>query len=286
MISPSAAPQLGIFARTFVRDTAEAVAAAVAGSGFDLTQLNLSSTGGPTLPTLDHQPDYRGIADAFASAGVQIWGLSATYNVIHPNPAQRAADTAKAMALIARAGEIGVTAVTLCTGTRDPDNMWTPHPDNTSAAAWSDLLHTLDQLIPAARAAGVTLGVEPEGGNVISDAAAAARLLRELGDDAEVVGIVLDPANLLTPGTLPDQERVLTDAFAALAPAVICLHAKDVVAQDEYSAAGLGGLDYDLIMQLHAALPDLVPVVIQDSAECDVARTRQFLLAHAAHAAG
>ncbi len=282
MNSPPGAPELGIFARTFVRDTADAVAAAVAGHGFDLTQLNLSSMGAPTLPALDHQPDYRAIADAFAGAGVQIWGLSATYNVIHPDPALRTAETAKAVALIERAGQVGVTAVTLCTGTRNPDNMWKAHPDNTSAAAWSDLLDTLDQLIPAARAAGITLGVEPESGNVIRDAAAAARLLRDLGDDAEFIGIVLDPANLLTPDTLADQQRVLTDAFAALGPAVICLHAKDVVAQGEYSAAGLGGLDYDLIMALHAELPDRVPVVIQDSAESDVARTRQFLLDHAA----
>jgi sugar phosphate isomerase/epimerase len=282
MSAPAPQPRLGIFARTFVRDTAEQVAQAVADHGFDLTQLNLSSMGGPTLPPLDDQPDYPAIGSAFAAAGVQIWGLSATYNVIHPDIRKRAADTAKAVTLIERAGRLGVTAVTLCTGTRDPDNMWKAHPDNTSAAAWSDLLHTMAVLIPAARAAGITLGVEPEGGNVIRNADAATRLLDDLGADAEVIGIILDPANLLTPGTLPQQHRILGDAFTHLGPAVTCLHAKDVVAQGEYSAAGQGGLDYDFILGLHRELPHQVPVIIQDSTESDVARTRQFLLDHAA----
>ena len=280
--TPTRVPGLGIFARTFARDSAAGVAAAVAGHGFDLTQLNLSSMGGPTLPPLDAPPDYSAIAAAFVDAGVQIWGLSATYNVIHPDLDFRQAETAKAVALIEAAGRIGVTAVTLCTGTRDPGNMWTAHPDNTSAAAWSDLLNTLHQLIPAARAAGVRLGVEPEGGNVIRDTAAALRLLSDLGRDAEVIGVVLDPANLLTPDTVPDQHRVLTDAFATLGPSTICVHAKDVVAQGEYSAAGRGSLDYALVMELHAALPVAVPIVIQDAAEADVDRTRRFLVDHMA----
>jgi len=274
-------PRLGIFARTFVRDSAGAVAAAVADHRFDLTQLNLSSMGLPTLPAVDDQPDYTGIAAAFAGAGVQIWGLSATFNVINPDLARRRGETEKAVALIEQAGRIGVNTVTLCTGTRDPDNMWKAHPDNRSASAWSDLLDTLGVLIPAAKAAGVKLGVEPEGGNVIRDTAAALRLLSDLGRaDAEVIGIVLDPANLLSPDTLHDQRQVLTDAFTAMGPAVICMHAKDVVGPGEDSAAGLGGLDYNLIMQLHAALPHRVPVVIQDSTEADVPRTREFLLAH------
>lgn len=276
------APRLGIFARTFVRDSAAGVALAVAEHGFDLTQLNLSSMGLPTLPPVDDQPDYTGIAAAFAGSGVQIWGLSATFNVINPDAVRRRMETERAVTLIEQAGRIGVNTVTLCTGTRDPDNMWKAHPGNTSASAWSDLLDTLGFLIPAAKTAGVKLGVEPESGNVIRDSAAALRLLSDLDrSDAEVIGIVLDPANLLTPDTLTNQREVLTDAFTELGPAVVCLHAKDVVAQGEYSAAGLGGLDYDVIMQLWAALPHRVPMVIQDAAEADVPRTREFLLAHA-----
>lgn len=281
MSSAEHALRLGIFARTFVRRDAAAVATAVAGHGFDLTQLNLSSTGLPTLPDLVEQPDYDSISTAFTAAGVEIWGLSATYNMIHPDPGKRRHDTDRAVAMVGHAGHIGISTVTLCTGTRDPDNMWKWHPDNASGAAWSDLRATLELLIPAARSAGVKLGIEPEGGNVVRDAAAAVRLLQELGADAETIGVVLDPANLVTPQTLDDQHRILTRAFTELGPATVCLHAKDVVAPGEYAAAGYGGLDYDLIMNLHSRLPHRVPVVIQDSTEADAGRTRQFLLDHA-----
>ena len=83
--------------------------------------------------------------------------------------------------------------------------MWRAHPANTDRSAWSDLRRTLDPLLEAAREAGIRLGVEPELANVVRDAPTAARLLDELGADAPI-GIVLDPANLLTPGTVAQSE--------------------------------------------------------------------------------
>jgi hypothetical protein len=61
----------------------------------------------------------------------------------------------------------------------------------------------------------------------------------------------------------------------------VALHAKDVVATGDYAAAGLGQLDYDLVFELHGGLPAPVPVIVQDSSEPDVPRTRRFLLSSA-----
>jgi sugar phosphate isomerase/epimerase len=272
--------KLGVFARIFRRDSPDAVAAAVAAAGFDLIQLNLNSFGWPTVPdaaTVDLTP----VRAAFERHGITIWGLSATYNMTHPDPAHRDRSTEAAAAMLARAGELGVEAVTLCTGTRDPDDMWRAHPDNTSAAAWRDMRAAFDVLIPAAAAGGVRLGVEPESGNVVRDAPAARRLLDELGADARHVGIVFDPANLLTPATLDREREILTAAADLLGEAVICAHAKDVV-ESGYAAAGYGGLDYDLVARILRGLPRPVPLVIQDAAEDDIARVRTFLQAHTA----
>lgn len=169
--------------------------------------------------------------------------------------------------------------MTLCTGTRDPGDIWRQHPGNDEPAAWHDLRETLDVLLPAAEQAGVRLGVEPEPGNVVTDAARARRLLTELDSDAHLVGIVLDPANLLDPVTAGDQKRILTAAFGTLGDSMVCLHAKDVVTAG-YAAAGSGLLDYDLVLALHAALPHRVPVIVQDATEDDVPRVRDFLRAH------
>ena len=131
---------------------------------------------------------------------------------------------------------------------------------------------------PPLNAAGVRLGIEPEPGNVVADAALGRRLLDELGEDARLVGIVLDPANLVPESALTRQEEILRQAFSVLGPQTVALHAKDVVTGGGYAAAGLGRLDYDLVFELYESLPVPVPVIVQDAVEHDVARTREFLL--------
>lgn len=278
--------ELGIFARIFNRPTAAEVAAAVVGAGFATTQLNLSSIGLPTLPELDAAPDWAGIGETFRRAGARVWGLSATFNMVHPDEARRGAETVRARALITRAPEVGAEVVTLCTGSKDGTDMWRAHPANQSEEAWQDMRATLDELLASAAGTGVRLGIEPEPGNVVSDARRGRRLLDELGPDAEMVAIVLDPANLVEPRTLMDQGRILGEAFASLGPQTAALHAKDVVEGGGYAAAGTGGLDYELIFRLHAQFPKPVPVIVQDAVEDDVPRTRQFLLAKASSAHG
>lgn len=279
----STVTELGVFARVFPSGPAGTVAAAIRAAGFTATQLNLSALGRPTLDTALAPREAAGIVAAFGQAGVRIWGLSGTFNAIDPDEAARRQAIGACTALIARAPDIGAEVVTLCTGTRDPRSMWRAHPDNTSPQAWADLRATLDALISPAAAAGVRLGIEPEPGNVICDAAAAARLLRELGGDARHLAIVLDPANLLTVDTAPDQERILSSAFAALGEHTAAVHAKDVVASG-YAAPGTGAMDYGLVMRLHARLPRPVPVIAQDLTAEDAPRVCEFLRGHAAQA--
>lgn len=283
----SGAPgQLGIFARTFVRDSPAAVAQAVADAGFDLVQLNLNSFGLPTIPDQHvlSSTDFGAVRDAFAEQGIAIWGVSVTYNTIHPDAGVRRRLTEDACRLIARVPELGAQFATLCTGTRDADNMWRGHPANGDSSALDDLRITIDRLLEAASALGVRLGIEPEPANVINDARAAARLLRDLGPDAEHVAIVLDPANLIDAATSTSQRAVLGEAFETLAGSIACLHAKDVVASGfvaegtgGFVAAGAGLLDYDLIFELRSELPRAVPVVVQDVAEHDARRVRDML---------
>lgn len=270
--------RLGVFARSFPRESAAAVADAVVAAGYETVQLNLSAVGLPTIPADPDAVDLAGIAAAFADRGVGVWGVSVTYNAIDPDPDRRRELTARAARFLARVPELGAGFATLCTGTRDPENMWRRHPDNDTPAAWRDLRSTVDVLLAAAADAGIRLGVEPEGANVVADAGRAARLLAELGPDAGLVGIVLDPANLVTPEQAADQRAILTAAADTLAGSVVCLHAKDVTPAG-YAAAGDGLLDYELILSLRAGLPAPVPVVVQDVTEADARRVRDFLAA-------
>lgn len=257
---------LGAFARIFPVGSAGALARAFAALGLTQVQLNLAALGHPTIPARDAlaSVDLAGIATAMRDQGRVIWGVSATYNAAHPDESLRAAETDAAARFIAALGPLGATAATLCTGTRDPENMWRAHPDNGSRAAWRALRRSLDALLPAAASSGVLLAIEPEPGNVIADAAAARRLARELGADAARLGFILDPANLVATTPRADQARVLRAAFAALGDRVSCVHVKDTVPWAR-TLAGDGVLDYALVLALRRGLPRVVPLIIQDA---------------------
>ena len=71
--------------------------------------------------------------------------------------------------------------ITLCTGSRDPDNMWRRHPDNDTPEAWADLTVSMRQAIQVAEEHQVTLAFEPEVANVVDSAIKARRIIDEIG---------------------------------------------------------------------------------------------------------
>ena len=247
----------------------------MARAGYALAHWNFAAIGLSTLAADVDEARFGHVRDAFDAAGLDIPSVSGTFNAVHPDADLRARQTEQAVRLIGLVPELGADVVTLCTGTRDPDNMWRAHPANADPPAWSDLRRTLDPLLEAAREAGVRLGVEPEFGNVVRDAPAAARLLDELGADAPI-GIVLDPANLLTPDTVARQNEIVGAAVDLLGARVIGAQAKDVVASG-YSAAGAGLMNYPALFTQLARI-DPVPVIVQDAVEDDASRVRDDLL--------
>jgi sugar phosphate isomerase/epimerase len=273
--SSTLSDRLGIFARTFPRDTPEAVAAEVQQAGFAMAHWNFAAVGRPTLANGIDDEAFGRVRASFDAVGVAIPSVSVTYNVVHPDRELREGKTAAAVELIGRIPSLGAGVATLCSGTRDPENMWRNHPDNASQDAWSDLRASLDVLLDAAATAGIRLGVEPEPGNIVRNAAAAARLLGELGPDAPI-GIIFDPANLLSPATIAQQEEILTDAIDVLGARIIGVHAKDVV-ESGYSAAGAGMMDYHLIFRLLSRIAP-VPLIAQDVEESDAARVHDELV--------
>jgi sugar phosphate isomerase/epimerase len=272
------ARRLGIFARTFLRDTPEDVAVEVARAGYALAHWNFAAIGLPTLaPDLASEMFAR-VRAAFAAQDVAIPSVSVTFNIAHPDRDRRERETAAAVGLIARLPELGADLATLCSGTRDPRDIWRSHSRNADADAWSDMRETLDVLLAAAARADVRLGIEPEAGNIVCDAEAAARLLAQLGPEAPI-GIVLDPANLLSPATLDEQGEILERAVDLLGDRILSVHAKGVGATGS-GAAGTGGLDYPLVFELLSTLAP-VPLIVQDADEADASRVRLELIRRA-----
>jgi sugar phosphate isomerase/epimerase len=276
MTGADLASRLGIFARTFRRNTPADVADAVIGAGYALAHWNFAAIGRSTLAADVQDDQFMAVRTAFDSAGLGIPSVSGTFNMIHPDADLRVRQIQLAVRLIGLAPRLGAGVVTLCTGTRDSDNMWRAHPGNADPSAWSDLRRSLDTLLEAAREAGIRLGVEPELANVVRDARTARRLLEEVGLDAPM-GIILDPANLLVPDTIEQQDKIIGEAIDLLGGRVIGVQAKDVVASG-YSAPGAGLMNYPAMLAQLARLGQPVPVIVQDASEDDAARVRADLV--------
>jgi sugar phosphate isomerase/epimerase len=239
--------RLGIFARTFARPTLAEALDAVVTHGVAAIQFNMALTGGPSLPpTISPAIAYE-IRTAVLARGLTMVAVSGTYNMAHPDPAARSAGGERLAALIAAAPGLGTDVVTLCTGTRDPDDMWRAHPDNDSAEAWRDSVEQIAAALAVAEEHGVVLAFEPEHNNVVADAPDGRRLLDELRSDH--LKVVLDAANLIRPGRLDVQQDTVSEAFDLLGSEIVIAHGKDVLQDGTVVAAGQGGLDYDFYIQ-------------------------------------
>jgi sugar phosphate isomerase/epimerase len=234
--------QLGIFAKTFPGGDPDTVLAAVANAGFGVAQYNMACSGLEALPATVPVDVTTAIRAASVASGVGIAAVSGTFNMIHPDPAVRAEGLRRLAMLIAAAPAMGTRLVTLCTGTRDPGDMWRAHPDNATPEAWGDLVASMATAIAAAEAAGVDLGIEPEFANVVSSAEAARRLIDEMRSPR--LRIVLDAANLFETATPDAQRTIVSRAVDLLADRIAMAHAKDRTADGAFVAAGQGVLDY------------------------------------------
>jgi sugar phosphate isomerase/epimerase len=230
----------GIFAKTFAGTDPLTVLTAAKTAGYTTVQYNMACSGLPAMPDTIPESTTTAIREAARQTGVTIAAVSGTYNMIHPDPAIRATGLARLATLITAARAMGTDMVTLCTGTRDPDDQWRAHPDNTTPAAWVDLLTEMEKVLPLAEAAGIRLGIEPELANVIDSAAAARRLIDTLQSPA--LAIVLDPANLFETG--PDHRDIIARATDLLADRIAMAHAKDRAPDGSFVAAGQGVIDF------------------------------------------
>lgn len=124
--------------------------------------------------------------------------------------------------------------------------MWRHHPENGSPGAWKDLCDTMEQAVYAAEKNDVVLGMEPEPGNVISNALQARRLLDAFR--AERLRIALDPGNLV--GGERDANEILAEAFDLLGADVILAHGKDRTIDGRVTAPGTGIVPWDFFVGL------------------------------------
>ena len=267
--------RLGIFAKTFARPRLEEVFDAVGEHQLACVQFNMSCAGLPTLPDDIPNSLTTSIHQASMSRGIEIAAVSGTYNTIHPDIKVRQRGLRQLRILASACRDMGTSVITVCTGTRNPENMWRWHPDNNSSQAWSDLLSSLEAALKIAEEEQVTLAFEPERANVVNTAVKGCALLNSM--QSPHLKVVIDPANLISSGDKGQMGHVLNEAFDLLGEYIVIAHAKDRGMDDSFQPAGEGMLDYDLYMQLLRMVGFTGPLILHGLTEGQVDAARRFL---------
>ena len=269
--------QIGILMGTFARPTLEARLDAVKAHGLDCVQLSMGSAGLPAMP--DEIPPklvarIRREADV---RGITIASLGGTFNMSHPDAAQRRLGLRRLRVLAEACQPLGTSKIHLCTGTRNRNSMWRRHPDNDSPEAWRDMVGCVREATEIAKQAGVILAFEPEVNNVVDSAKKARRLLDEIGSGH--LKVTIDPANIFHAGELARMSEVLDQAFALVGRDIVLAHAKDLSRDGDagHEAAGRGKLDYDRYLSLLHAYGFQGPLLLHGLTEAQVPGCVAFL---------
>jgi sugar phosphate isomerase/epimerase len=236
--------QLGIFAFTFVRPTVEEVFDIIKSYGLKHTEFNFTAIRMQEIPGQIDEALARRVRTAAAERGINVVSVGGYTNMVHPDTKQRHADLERLHGLIGSARSLGTDVVALCTGSRDPENMWRRHPANDEPDAWADLCTSMTEAIRVAEDHEVTLTIEPEVNNIVHTAVKARRLLDEIKSSR--LKVTFDGANIFHEGELPRMGELLSEAIDLLAGDIILAHAKDLDHDGDagHLAAGQGKLDY------------------------------------------
>jgi sugar phosphate isomerase/epimerase len=269
----------GVFARTFARPSPEGVFDALASHGLRETQFNMSVVRLSPLPEEIDSALTDRVRVAAAERRIALVAVSGTFNMIHPDEEVRRDGLRRLGVLAGACDRLGTSTVTLCTGTRDPEDMWRRHQDNARPEAWRDLLATMQGALETAEEYGVSLAFEPEAANVVDSAAKGRRLLDEMRSLR--LKVVMDAANLFDAKDptrrLSRSEEILEEAFELLGGDLLLAHAKDVNGSGEVVAVGKGDLDYDLYLKYLNEVGYRGPLIMHGLAEEEVEGSLAFL---------
>jgi len=243
--------KLGIISRELQANGAADLFLKTANYDFSLMQLNLKSLTKEEMP--DHIPDAlnREIADEAAKNKIEILAVNGTFNMCHPDPLVRRDGISRFEKIASTCNVYGCNLITLCTGSRNLDSMWSPHPDNNTDQAWKDMIKTMEELIPISEKYNVFLGIEPEASNVVNSPVKAKKLIEEMKSSR--LKIVLDGANLFQEGMAKRENvrPVISRAIELLAPWIILAHGKDIKEGEgiNFTCPGRGIIDFEFFLR-------------------------------------
>lgn len=274
--------QVGIMSGTFARPTLGETLDAILDHDIRHVQFNWGSAHptGPLPEVIDGICPV--IREETAKRDMVIAAVAGNINMVDADSEKRRQGIERLSMVIGACRAVGTSVVATCTGSRHPESMWRHHPDNAAPETWRVLHDTLEQVLPVAEAAEVTVAFEPEINNVASDAQKSRRLIDDMGSPN--LKVVLDAANIFGKDDLPRMREVLDEAFDLLGDHIAIAHGKDLDHGGDagHLAAGTGKLDYARYVSLLCGLSFDVPVILHGLTEAQVDASAGMLRRHAA----
>lgn len=216
---------------------------------------------------------------AAAKYDLPIEVVNGTFNMAHPDPAIRAEGLRRFAILVEATTALGAKYISLCSGSRNPDHLWTWSAENSKADAWDSMYETMVRAVELAEKAGLTLAIESEAANIIDTPENARRLLDAIGSNH--LKMILDCANLFHRGMAhPENVHVvLANAFEKFGKDIVIAHGKDIREGDgiDFCGTGLGIVDFAYTAQQLRAVGytgDMFLHGIYD--ENDMVRAREY----------
>jgi len=251
---------IGICTTDFTCDRADTIFGKMSELGVNVTQFAFASVAECEFVPDDHieLPEripvaaMNAIIKASDMHGVEITAVNGTYNMTHPDAEVRAEGLKRFVGFAKAAKELGASTITLCSGTRSTVSLWSPHPDNSSDAAWYDMSESMKGVCEIAERYDMTLAIETEAANIIDTAERARKIMDDTGSDK--LKMIMDAANLFHAGEAKREnvERVMTHAFELFGRDIRIAHGKDIRESDgiDFCATGEGIIDFELFAKL------------------------------------
>ena len=274
--------QVGTMSGTFQRPTLEESLDASLEQDIRHLQFNWGSAhpSGPLPEVIDEIAAYA--RTEFEKRDMVVAAVAGNANMVDIDPDKRQKAIDKVLMIISACAKIGTNVIATCTGSRNPESMWRNHPDNQSEETWKILRNTLEQILPAAEAAGVNIAFEPEYNNVCQNAYLSRQLIDEMASPR--LKVVMDAANIFGKDDLSRMTEVLDEAFDLLGDYVAIAHGKDLDHGGDagHLAAGTGKLDYEHYVKLLCGLSFDVPIILHGITEEQLPESAAMIRSHAA----
>lgn len=228
--------------------TAEVLFQKMKERGFEAVQFAFSSiaeteftpNGQIEIPAVIPSAAIQAVRENAEKYGIPVEVINGTFNMAHPDRGIREEGIRRFEILCRAAKELGAKYISLCSGTRNADHLWSPHPDNDTEEAWNDMLDTVSRCTKIAETYGIILAVESEASNIISTPERARRLMDTVASPN--LKMILDCANLFHAGEAHKENvrATLDHAFALYGHDIVLAHGKDISEGEGISFCGTG----------------------------------------------